>query len=68
MRPMTNRQYRAALDKLGLKYVPAGRLFGYAKRQSQRFADPKNKTLIPRLVAKTVQWLLEGKITVEDLE
>ena len=65
---MTNKQYVAALKKLGLTTREAGTLLGFARRQSQRFAGVGGETApIPHLVGKVVQLLLDGKITMEDV-
>lgn len=65
---MTNKQYAAALKKLGLTTREGGALFGFERRQSQRLAGVGGEPApIPHLVARVVQLLLDGKITQEDL-
>jgi hypothetical protein len=63
---MTKKQYRAALAKIGLSIVGAGKYFGTNGRQSQRYAA--GDAPIPHLVARNLELLVSGKITLQDLE
>jgi hypothetical protein len=63
---MTKNQYRAALGKLGLSIVGAGPYFGLARRQAQRIAA--GHAPVPFLIAKTIGFLLDGKLKLEDLK
>ncbi len=62
---MTPAQYKAALKRLDLTIVGAGRYFGFATRQAQRFAS--GEAPIPHLVEKVLRFLNDGKIKKEDL-
>lgn len=61
---MTANQYRAALDKLGLTQVGAARLFGVNDVTSRRWA----KSGVTGTAVILLRLLLDGKITVEDVE
>lgn len=63
---MTSKQYRAALDKLGLSIIGAAPVFGISKRQAQRFAG--GEAPIPKLVATVLTLAVNGRITMEDLQ
>ena len=62
---MTSKQYKAALDKLGIPVIGVRTLFGVSKRQAQRFAS--GEAPVPKLVALAVRLLLDGRIGAEDL-
>lgn len=64
---MTRDQYKAAIKKLDLTPVQAGRLFGYGRRQANRWTSETDTTPIPHLVGVNVKLLLSGKIKKEDL-
>lgn len=61
---MTPRQYRAALEQLGLSQEAAGELFGASRRTGQNWAakgPPAAEAILTRL-------LLAGVITRENIE
>lgn len=61
---MSPRQYRAALETLGITVVGAAVYFGISRRQAQRLAG---EGPVHRLVEKVVKLLLDGKLKKEDL-
>ena len=63
---MTAKQYRAALDKLGLSQLAAGRLFAVGARTSRRWA--LDEARVPVAVAMVLHLLVREVITLEDLE
>lgn len=63
---MTPKQYRQALEKLGLSIIGAAPVFGISKRQAQRFAG--GEVEIPKLVCTVLNLALKGRITMEDLQ
>jgi hypothetical protein len=62
---MTKHQYRAALTKLDISIVGAGKYFGLSRRQSQRIAA--GDAPVPKLMADMLHLMLVGKLTKEDL-
>jgi hypothetical protein len=65
MATMTHKEYRAALDKLGLSQLAAGELFCVGPRTSRRWALKEAR--IPAAVAILLRLLLKKKITLEDV-
>lgn len=64
---MTPNQFRSAIKSLGLSQPKAGRLLGAkGERTPRRWAS--GETDIPELAAATLRLLLEGKLTIRDLE
>jgi hypothetical protein len=63
---MTSNQYRKAIEQLGLSQERAGLFFGYSARQSQRWA--MGEASVPNAVAILLRLLLQGKITMADIE
>ena len=61
---MTPTQYRSSLKKLDISIVGASQFFGISRRQSQRNASTGP---IPKLIAKVIKLMVEGKIKKEDL-
>lgn len=62
---MTPAQYKKALSTLGITIVGAAQYFGIGWRQAQRIAS--GDAPVPKLIAKVVALLLDGKIRKEDL-
>jgi len=63
---MTSKQFRTALDRLGLTQVGTARLFGADPRTARRWALDERP--IPDAVAILIRLMLAGQITVEDIE
>ncbi len=63
---MSPTQYKAALAKLGLSQEMAGVLFGKAPRTGQSWAI--GESAVPEPVAILLRLLLDGTITIEDVE
>lgn len=63
---MNSKQYRDALDKLGMSQVAAGRLLGVGARTSRRWA--LDEARIPDPVAILLLLLLKKRIRVRDIE
>ena len=61
---MTTREYRAALDKLGISQLALGRALGIASRTSRRWA--LDEARIPMPVAMLLRLMLKKKIKLED--
>lgn len=62
---MTPNQYRAAIKKLGLSQLAAGRLLDIGARTSRRWATDGG---IPEAAAILLRLALAGKITLADIE
>lgn len=62
---MTGNQYKAALKRLDISIVGAGRYFGLSRRHSQKLAAGEYE--VPDLVRVVVRLLLDGIITKEEL-
>lgn len=60
---MTPKQYRSAIERLGLSQVRAGELFGAAGRSGQNWAAKGP----PESVAILLRLMLAGKITETDV-
>lgn len=60
---MTPKQYRTAIERLGLSQVRAGELFGSAGRSGQNWAAKGP----PEPVAILLRLMLAGKITEADV-
>lgn len=63
---MTAKQFRAALDRLGLSQAAAANLVGADPRTGRRWA--LDERAVPECVAILLRLLIDGKITVEDIE
>jgi DNA-binding transcriptional regulator YiaG len=63
---VTAKQFRNALDRLGLSQLGAARLFDANDRTVRRWAIGERS--VPVGVAMMLRLLLAGKITVEDVE
>ena len=63
---MTAKQYRAALDKIGLTQLAVGELFSVGARTSRRWA--LDEARIPGPVAILLRLLLKKRIKLEDIE
>lgn len=63
---MTPKQYRQALEKLGLSIIGAAPVFGISKRQAQRYAS--GEAPVPKLVSAVLNLAMKGRITMEDLQ
>lgn len=63
---MNAKQYRAALDKLGLSQLRAGELFRVGARTSRRWA--LDEARIPGPVAILLSLLLKKRVKLEDIE
>ena len=63
---MTANQYRAAIARLGLSQVQAGKLLGVMPRQSRRWIA--GDAAIPESAAKLLRLMVAGKLTIEDVE
>ena len=61
---MTPKQYRAAIERLGLSQERAGELLGASKRSGQNWAAKGP----PPAEAILIKLMLAGKITQEDIE
>lgn len=61
---MTPTQYKTALKKLDISIVGAAPFFGVSRRQAQRIAA---EGPVPKLVAKVLSLLVDGKLQKEDL-
>ena len=62
---MTATQYRAAIKKLGLSQVAAGRWLGISKRQSQSYA--LGEYPVPKPVAKLLRLCISQKLDPEEV-
>jgi hypothetical protein len=63
---MTAKQYRAALDRLGLSQKGAARLFGADPRTSRRWA--LDEAAIPETVAMILRYLINTGTSPDDFE
>jgi hypothetical protein len=63
--PMTPKQYRAAIEQLGLSQIRAAKLLMVDPRTSRKWA--LGETPVPELVALLLRLMLEGKITEADI-
>jgi hypothetical protein len=63
MTPMTSDEYRAALDKLGISQLAAGRLFAVGARTSRRWA--LDEARIPAAVAMLLRLMLKKRLKLE---
>lgn len=64
--PMTTIQYLAAIKRLGLSQVGAGRVFGLSPRQSQRLASGESH--VPEPVARLIRVMIAYDIKPEDIK
>lgn len=60
--PMDHKQYRAALEKLGLSQVAAGELFEVGARTSRRWA--LDEARIPKAVAMWLELMVHKQLKV----
>jgi hypothetical protein len=60
MHTMTAKQYRAALDKLGISQLAAGELFGVGARTSRRWA--LDEARVPAAVAMMLRLMLDRQL------
>jgi hypothetical protein len=63
---VTSKQFRAALGRLGLSQLGAGRLFKADGRTVRRWALGERD--VPACVAIVLRLMLAGKITAADVE
>lgn len=63
---MTPKQYRAAIDRLGLSQVKAAAFLGVSPRQSRRWALGEGE--IPKAEATLLRVMIKYNIKPEDLE
>jgi len=63
---MTPTQYRAALNRLGLTQAGAAKLFGVSLQTAQGYA--LGDYPVPKLVNDVLGLLMDGKISVHDLD
>lgn len=63
---MTANQFRAALDRLELSQAAAAALVGADPRTGRRWA--LGERAVPECVAVLLRLLINGKITVDDIE
>jgi hypothetical protein len=64
--PMNAKQYRQALERIGLTQLAAGDLLGVGARTSRRWA--LDEARIPTPVAILLRLLLKKRITLKDVE
>lgn len=62
---MTARQFREALDRLGLTQVAAAEFLGIAERSVRRWAAGDGK--VPKAVAKLLRLMLEHDLKPSDV-
>ncbi len=67
---MTARQFKLALDKLGLSQMGAGRMLGIDGRTVRRYVADGSPGArgIPEPLAKLLRLAVAGKVSVEDIE
>ena len=63
---MTSKQYRKAIESLGLSQQQAARWLGISPRTSQNYA--LGETRIPEPVAKLLRLTMKLKLKAEDIE
>lgn len=63
---MTAKQYQAAIDKLGMSQIAAGRLLKVGPRTSRRWA--LDETPVPPAVAMLLHLMVKGRVQPEELE
>jgi hypothetical protein len=63
---LTAKQYRAALDRLGLSQQEAARLFGADPRTSRRWA--LDEAPVPETVAMILRYMLKAGVSPADFE
>jgi hypothetical protein len=63
---MSRAQYRAALKKLGISHVGAGKVFGLYHRHAQRFATGESP--VPEPLAKLIRLMVRLNLRPEDVE
>jgi hypothetical protein len=64
--PMSPKQYRAAIEALGLSQVKAGLFLGVGPRTSRRWA--LDESAIPESVAKLLRVMIHYKLTPEEVD
>lgn len=62
---MTPKQFRDAIDHLGLSQEAAGVFFGYSARQGQRWAN--NERPVPVAVAKLLRLMIRLGLSPEEV-
>lgn len=62
---MTQKQYLAALEKLGLSQLAAGRWLGVSPRTAQNYASGGN---VPEPVAKLLRLVIRLKLSPDDVK
>lgn len=62
---MSPKEYRAALDHLGLTIVGAAPVLGLSRRQAQRIAAPDGS--VPEPVAKLLRLIIKHEIKPEEV-
>jgi hypothetical protein len=62
---MTPKQYRAAIDALGLSQVKAGKFLQVPTRTSQRWALGENR--IPKAVGMLLRLMIAMKLSPDDV-
>jgi hypothetical protein len=60
---MTNDEYRAALDKLGINQQAAGRIFAVGQRTAGRWAQGQAR--VPVVVAMLLNLMVKKKLKLE---
>lgn len=64
--PMSNLEFRNALETLGLSVLAAGEAFAISPRQAQRYASAEHP--VPDILAKLVRVVLHQQLTGDDLK
>lgn len=62
---MTPKQYRIAIERLGLSQAQAGKFLGVDPRQSRRYA--LGETPVPHAIGILLQLMIKRKLTVDDV-
>jgi hypothetical protein len=62
---MTARQYRKAVEELGISVYASARVLGVSLRQAQRFAA--GETPVPRPVAKLLRLMVRFKVKPDEV-
>jgi DNA-binding transcriptional regulator YiaG len=65
-RTVTPKQFKAAIDELGLSQGRAARLCGFHPRTAKRWASGGRK--VPEPVAIILRLMLAGELTIEQME
>jgi hypothetical protein len=65
-RPMSMKEYRTAIDRLGLSQLAAGDFLGISARQSRAYALGEFK--VPKSIAVLLRLMIKDNLTPDDID